>query len=128
MAPAGDMPTPAAMAQSFSLANMIPQSMKQNSGPWAKIEKDTRHYASRAKGDVFVITGPVFDASSGTIGANKVRVPSHLFKLVYDAQTGRAWAHWQQNADSTKAGPPISYGELVKRTGVNFLPGAPQND
>ena len=128
MAPAGDMPTPAAMAQSFSLANMVPQSSKQNSGPWAKIEKDTRLYASRAKGDVFVITGPVFDASSTTIGANQVRVPSHLFKLVYDAQTGRAWAHWQANADSTKAGPPISYGELVKRTGVEFLAVAPRDD
>jgi endonuclease G len=128
MAPAGDMPTPAAMAQSFSLANMVPQSQKQNSGPWAKIEKDTRHYASRAKGDVFVITGPVFDQSSTTIGANQVRVPSHLFKLVYDAQTGRAWAHWQANVDSTKAGPPISYRELVQRTGLNLLPGMPQND
>lgn len=93
MAPAGDMPTPAAMAQSLSLANMVLQSQKQNSGPWAKIEKDTRHYASRAKGDVFVITGPVFDQSSTTIGANQVRVPSHHFKLVYDAQTGPAWAH-----------------------------------
>ena len=128
MAPAGDMPTPAAMAQSFSLANMVPQSPKQNSGPWAKIEKDTRLYASRAKGDVFVITGPVFDANSGVIGANQVRVPSHLFKLVYDVQTGRAWAHWQANADSTKAGPPISYGELVKRTGVQFLPVEPQDN
>lgn len=128
MAPAGNMPTPAAMAQSFSLANMVPQSQKQNSGPWAKIEKDTRHYASRAKGDVFVITGPVFDQSSTTIGANQVRVPSHLFKLVYDAQTGRAWAHWQANVDSTKAGPPISYRELVQRTGLNLLPGMPQID
>ena len=128
MAPAGDMPTPAAMAQSFSLANMVPQSMKQNSGPWSKIEKDTRHYASRAKGDVFVITGPVFQPGAATIGANQVRVPGHLFKLVYDAQTGRAWAHWQANADSTKAGPPISYNELVQRTGVNFLPGASRND
>ena len=128
MAPAGDMPTPAAMAQSFSLANMVPQSAKQNSGSWAKIEKYTRLYASRAKGDVFVITGPVFDASSGVIGTNQVRVPSHLFKLVYDAQTGRAWAHWQQNADSTKAGPPISYRELVQRTGVNFLPVASRDD
>ena len=128
MAPAGDMPTPAARAQSFSLANMVPQSAKQNSGPWAKIEKDTRLYALRAKGNVFVITGPVFDVSSGTIGANQVRVPSHLFKLVYDAQTGRAWAHWQANADSTKAGPPISYAELVKRTGVEFLPVVPRDD
>lgn len=128
MAPAGDMPTPVAMAQSFSLANMVPQSQKQNSGPWAKIEKDTRHYASRAKGDVYVITGPVFDQSSTTIGANRVRVPSHLFKLVYDASTNRAWAHWQANADGTKAGPPISYRELVQRTGVRFLAVAPQED
>ena len=128
MAPAGDMPTPAAMAQSFSLANMVPQSPKQNSGPWAKIEKDTRLYVSRAKGDVFVITGPVFDASSSVIGVNQVRVPSHLFKLVYDAQTGRAWVHWQANADSTKAGRPISYRELVQRTGVEFLPVASRDE
>lgn len=128
MAPAGDMPTPAAMAQSFSLANMVPQSKKQNSGPWAKMEKDTRLYALRATSDVFVITGPVFDQSIAPIGANQVSVPSHLFKLVYDAQTGRAWVHWQANADSTKAGPPISYRELVQRTGVEFLPLMPRDD
>ena len=128
MAPAGDKPTPASMAQSFSLANMVPQVGKHNSGAWAKIEKDTRLYALRAKGDVFVITGPVFGASSGTIGANHVRVPTHLFKLVYDAQTGLAWAHWQANADSTKAGPPISYRELVQRTGLNLLPSIHEND
>ena len=128
MAPAGDMPTPAAMAQSFSLANMVPQSKKQNSGPWAKIEKDTRLYALRATGDVFVITGPVFDQSIAPIGANQVNVPSHLFKLVYDAQTGRAWVHWQANADSTKAGPPISYRELVQRTGVEFLSVVPRDE
>ena len=102
---------------------MVPQNQRQNSGPWAKIEKDTRHYVARAKGDVFVITGPVFAPSGPTIGANQVAVPTHIFKLVYDESTGRAWAHWQQNADDARAGPPISYSELKKRVGMELLPG-----
>lgn len=123
MAPAADMPSPAAMAQSFSLANMVPQAMKHNSGAWAKIEQATRKYAHRAKGDVFVITGPVFTPESESIGHNHVKVPTYLYKLVYDVETNRAWAHWQANLDETRASQPISYDELVKRTGVKFLPG-----
>ena len=122
MAPAADMPTPLAMEQSFSLANVVPQARQHNSGAWAKIEKDTRHYVKRAQGDVFVITGPVFDAQSASIGGNQVRVPKYLFKLVYDVERNRAWVHWHENQDGTKASPPISYAELVKRTGVDFLP------
>ena len=79
-------------------------------------------YALRAQGDVYVITGPVFEPSKETIGANRVWVPKYLFKLVYDAQSHRAWAHWQENRDETKVSRPISYEELVKRTGVKFLP------
>ena len=123
MAPAGDMPTPSAMAQSFSLANVVPQNGQHNSGAWSKIEQDTRHYVRRAKGDVFVITGPVFPDDAPQIGANRVRVPAYLYKLVYDATTHRVWAHWQQNREGESVSRPISYGELVKRTGVEFLPG-----
>lgn len=122
MAPAGDMSTPTSMAQSFSLANMVPQDIQHNGGPWAKIEQDTRRYVERAKGDVYVITGPVFTAASPTIGRNAVRVPTYLYKLVYDATTQRAWAHWQTNREGERVGPPISYQELVKRTGIDFLP------
>ena len=123
MAPAGDMPTTDAMEQSFSLANVVPQNPSNNSGPWAKIEKDTRNFVLRARGDVYVITGPVFDAPAQAIGGDRVRVPSQLFKLVYDASTHRAWAHWQQNSAQGKAGPPISYGELERRLGMELLPG-----
>lgn len=122
MAPAGDMPNPTAMAQSFSLANMVPQNPTQNSGAWSKIEQDTRRYALRAKGDVFVITGPVFGPNSQTIGANRMRVPTHLFKLVYDESSGRAWAHWQPNSEDARPSRPISYDELTQRIGMELLP------
>ena len=122
MAPAGDMTTPTAMAQSFSLANMVPQNAQHNGGAWNKIEQDTRHYVKRAKGDVFVITGPVFTDAGPRIGANGVKVPTYLYKLVYDATTNKAWAHWQENREGETVGRPISYQELVKRTGVEFLP------
>ena len=127
MAPAGDMPTAQAMAQSFSLANMVPQAPEHNRGPWAKsVEAATRKYAARATGNVYVITGPVFEpniAQSPSIGPGQVRVPKYLFKLVYDQDKDRAWAHWHLNDDSTRASRPISYGELVRRTGIEFLPG-----
>lgn len=126
MAPAGDMPTPQAMAQSFSLANMVPQAPRHNRGVWAKsVETATRKYASRAKGDVYVITGPVYLPSialSPGIGSGQVRVPKYLFKLVYDEQRNKAWVYWQENSDSTQATAPISYEELVKNTGIDFLP------
>jgi len=123
MAPAGDMPNATAMAQSFSLANMVPQDQRQNSGPWSKIEQDTRRYALRAQGDVFVITGPVFGPDSPTVGVNHVRVPTHLYKLVYDATTKKAWAYWQANAPDARVTPPISYKELQRRIGMALLPG-----
>lgn len=123
MAPAGDMSTAEGKAQSFSLANMVPQDAKQNGGPWAKVEEDTRKYVMRARGDVYVITGPVFEPGAKTIGAGRVAVPSQVFKLVYDPSTGRSWAHWQQNSPEAQVGRPISYKEVVQRTGMELLPG-----
>lgn len=124
MAPAGDMATEESMAQSFSLANMVPQYPVNNRKSWSSIEKATRKYVMRAAGDVFVITGPVFSPNPPTIGSNKVWVPQYLFKLVYDPSTKRAWAYWHTNADDAHVEKPISYEDLARRTGINFIPGA----
>lgn len=123
MAPAGDMATPEAMAQSFSLANMVPQAPVNNRKAWKGIETATRKYVMRASGDVFVVTGPIFNTRPDTIGANKVWIPNYLFKLVYDPNTGRAWAHWLENTDKARPSKPISYAELVQRTGIDFING-----
>jgi endonuclease G len=127
--PAGDQPTAQAMAQSFSLANMVPQAPQNNRGPWADIEKATRQYVRRAKGPVYVFTGPVYPAAGAqVIGKGRVWVPKQLYKLVYDQSANRAWAHWVENENEAKAGKPISYRELVQRTGIEFLPGINPGD
>ncbi len=126
MAPAGDMPTPEAMAQSFSLANMVPQAPENNRGVWARrVEAATRHYVQRARGDVYVFTGPAFEGAPRTIGRGRVWVPTHIFKLVYDSSTQRAWAYWVENADTAQVTRPISYRDLVEKLGFELLPGLP---
>ena len=122
MAPAADMHTPAAMAQSFSLANMVPQNQRHNSGAWSKIENDTRKYVMRAAGDVYVFTGPVYEGAPERIGPGGVAVPRYLYKVVYDAQTGRSWVHWQENSAQASAAAPISYEEFERRTGLRLVP------
>ena len=121
MAPAGDMFNEDSMAQSFSLANMVPQNQKQNSGAWSQVEQATRKYVLRAQGDVYVFTGPVFESPVQTIGPNKVHVPSHIFKLVYDPGTGRSWVYWLPNSADARMSAPISYDEFKRRTGLPLL-------
>ncbi|WP_186684748.1 DNA/RNA non-specific endonuclease [Pseudomonas vanderleydeniana] len=124
MSPAADMPSPGSMAQSFSLANMVPQAPENNRGVWARrVEAATRHYVMRAQGDVYVFTGPAFEGQVKTIGRGHVWVPTHLFKLVYDPNAQRAWAYWVENKDDAAVTKPISYRELVNHIGIELLPG-----
>lgn len=121
MAPAADMPDQDSMAQSFSLANMVPQAPENNSGVWATaVEKATRKYVERGN-EVYVITGPIYRGRVETIGESNVWVPTALFKLVYDPAKKKAWAYVVDNKDDATLSGPISYNELVSRTGYFFL-------
>ena len=124
LAPAANMPNAQSMAQSFSLANMVPQAPEHNRKIWSRVESDTRSYIRRATGDVYIVTGTHHEGRVNAIGKGKVWVPPYIYKLVYDPSTGRAWAHWHKNSDNTRSGKPISYEELVAKTNINFFPGA----
>ena len=118
-APAGDMSNERSMAQSFSLANMMPQARQNNQGIWAKnVEEPTRAYVKRANSDVYIYTGST--GSIGSIGRGRVTVPRHLYKLVYDPHRNLAWAYWLENTNEAKMTAPISYQELMQKTGIDF--------
>lgn len=122
LSPAADAADQHAMSQSFALSNMVPQDPTSNRKMWNKVEQDTRKYALRASGNVFVFSGPIFDAGHMTVGMNKVWKPTRLFKLVYDEATGRAWAYVLPNAES-RIERPVDYATFVKTTGLNLLEG-----
>ena len=125
LAAAANQYTPSGMAQSFALTNMVPQDPTHNRKLWAKLEADIRKYVQRAGGDVFVFTGATFADGQSRIGSGQVWVPSHLFKLIYDASTQRAWAYVLPNHPDAQMQKPIDYAEFVAQTQWHLLAGLP---
>lgn len=123
LANAADMPDQRTMHESFALSNMIAQDpvCNRKGGAWFKVEADTRKFARRAAGSVFVFSGPIFDGNLRTIGASRVWVPARIFKLVYDEASGRAWAHIVDNTAQAQVGPPMDYPAFVKATAWPLL-------
>lgn len=120
LANAADQPDAASMAQSFALSNMVAQDPTNNRKIWAKLESDTRKYVMRASGDVFVFSGPLFETRARMIGDNRVWIPSHLFKVVLDANTGKAWAHILENSPTARIERPMTVEAFGQRTGWRF--------
>jgi endonuclease G, mitochondrial len=123
LSPAGDMPTLVAQAQSFSLANIVPQDRTLNRGLWSDIEESVRRFATR-RGAVFVVTGVIFSGDSvRQIGAG-VLVPTQLFKALYDPATGEAGAYLVPN-EAGKEWKAVSIQDLQAAAGIDVFPGLP---
>lgn len=83
MAPAGDMKwSEKAMHNSFSMANVCPQSKALNTGAWKRLEEKCRTWA-RANGSIYIICGPILtDKPVDYIGDTRVAVPQRFFKVI----------------------------------------------
>src|SRR2546425_7299176 len=123
MSPNGDMPSRSAQAESFSLANMVPQVHANNAGIWAGIEGATRQMAIN-EGEVYVVSGPAFIGSDVQRIGN-VLVPTHLWKVLYSPKQQRAGAYVITN-DDTRAYSAVTVSELEKIIGISLLPGLTQ--
>jgi endonuclease G, mitochondrial len=100
MCPSGDRTlTTSGNSETFFLSNMVPQAANNNRGPWERLESESRSIANTGK-ELFIVSGGVFSAGSGTIG-DGVSVPDDTFKVVVVL-------------DSTGAGP----GDVTEDTRV----------
>lgn len=80
------------MSESFYLTNMVPQVGRNNNrGIWSDLEGQVRGWAVH-RGQVLVVTGPVYLKGYQTIGMSKVAVPTYLFKVVLDPKKSQAIA------------------------------------
>jgi endonuclease G len=123
MAPNGDMPDRGAQGESFSLANIVPQDPESNRGVWQRIEKSVRTLAKR-RGELYVITGPLFRGGQLRQVGGRVMVPSHLYKVVLDPAEGKAGAYLVENAPTSDY-TTMSVAELEAIAGIDFFPGMP---
>jgi endonuclease G len=120
MAPNGDMATRQQQQDSFSLANMVPQSPKNNQEVWRNLEEATRALVTRQKQDAYVITGPAF-LKSELQQVGRVLVPTHVYKVVYFPKLNIAGAYFAPNNESGEV-DVVSIQELEETIGINLVP------
>jgi endonuclease G len=123
MSPSGDMSTPKAQRQSFSLANMIPQHPCNNEVLWEGIESAVRDLAS-AEGEVYIVTGPIYEGTDIPFLNGRVGVPSRIYKAVYDPARRAAAAYVTPNADGMDW-QAVSIDQLAQITGIDPFPAVP---
>ncbi|MGH8081403.1 MAG: DNA/RNA non-specific endonuclease, partial [Lysobacter sp.] len=121
MMPAGDASTTPAQKETFSVANIVPQTGKLNRGIWAKIENTVRIVA-KSYDEAYVVTGPDFDNMSTTIASGKVVVPTQTWKAVYVPDASVAGAYWCEN-NLAPVCKVISIAELKRIAFVDAFPG-----
>ena len=128
MAPAANMTFDVvAMSESFYLTNMMPQVPGNNRGIWKYLEEYTRFWAQN-KGEVYVITGTIFDDKP--VMMKTVSVPSFIYKIVIDPKSGKQIAYLFPNE---KIDPKlidnyaVSVADIESYTGINFSPKLPAN-
>lgn len=123
MAPAADMISPEAMRQSFMLSNIIPQQPDINRGLWRDVEGVVRDLA-KDRGELFVVTGPLFLGDTLDALQGRVVVPTHVFKAIYDPARGEAGAYVAANGAEAQW-QRVTIDQLGAAAGFDLFPDAP---
>ena len=127
LVPAADMAfSEEAIAETFFMSNISPQSRDFNKGIWKELEELTRDWARKNK-KLYVVTGPVLTRPiKGKIGDNEVSIPAAFYRVVLDLsepeQKGIAFILPNEVSYEPLFKYAASIDEVEKLTGLNFFP------
>lgn len=138
-----------AMINTYMFSNMTPQHDKFNRGIWARLEGYVRDWAEQ-RGEIYVVTGAIFDADGDTSATKKGRdsdisakrmndrvgVPTHFYKVLFvriPNQSIESMAFLLPHSDRSPSGKKdsdaylnvclVSIDEIEQRAGLDFFPG-----
>ena len=109
MVPAADADDPKEMSDTFFMTNMTPQLPSVNRVAWKNLEDRVRSAPFK-----YVLTGAIYNTTPKTIGANKIPVPSILYKIAY-FDSGNIAVYIVDNIKDAKV-RTINIDELEKQT------------
>lgn len=116
---------PVAQRETFLMSNVTPQKHALNAGPWRELElRIATSYPARY-GEVWVLTGPVFESNPRRLRAG-VAVPESFFSIVIDEVEGRLRTialiiPQEAPADASLERYLTTIAEIQRRTGLDFL-------
>lgn len=76
-------------------------------------------------GEIYIITGPIFDRKEIHYLNNRVAIPRRIYKLVYLPSRNEAAAYLEINSDGPEGQQytEITLAQLNELTGMSLLPG-----
>ena len=130
LAPAADMAfSVRTMSDSFYMSNMSPQKPAFNRGIWKNLEAQVRYFAITEK-DIYVVTGPVLPKTKTvTIGGNRVTVPTHYYKVIYDRTPPEKMIGFilpNEGSNRPLRDFAVTVDVVEDATGLNFFSTVPQ--
>jgi endonuclease G len=123
MSPNSDFPDAQTRDDSFLLSNMIPQDPDNNRGLHEAIESVVRKETKR-RGELFVITGPLFQGEKLQSLKGRVVIPDGIFKCLCDQGRQDAGCYVENNAPGTQYNV-ASVAQVERMTGINLFPAMP---
>lgn len=102
----------------FKYYNCVPQTVRMNRGIWKTWETTIRNLSASKK--LFIVAGSIYGKKK--LGANKIGVPSHCYKIVINPTTKKIIYCLVFPNNKSNTYQVVTFSELKQRLGYRLVP------